>query len=366
MTGVLTSTRAATGCQVGYVNNQWAGGFTAEVQVTAGEAHSGWTLSWTWPSGQQVTSAWNAAVAQSGTVVTATNLAYNSEIPAGGSVSFGVQGTWAAANTAPAGFALNGVACAGIGAGPSPTGSAPPSSTPSPPGQPAGGCGSAVFCDGFENQAGGTPGGAWSVVSPDCSGTGTATVDSTVAHSGSRSVRINGGSGFCDHVFVRASADLTVIGRALFVRFYLRHSTALPAGHVAFLSIPDAADNNRALRMGGQNSALQWNRESDDATLPAQSPAGVAQSAPLPTGSWSCLEFGVSGTDGTLRTWLNGTAVAGLTEDGVPTPDIDQQWLNRTWRPSLTALRLGWESYSGAADTLWYDDIAVGTSRIGC
>ena len=52
--------------------------------------------------------------------------------------------------------------------------------------------------------------------------------------------------------------------------------------------------------------------------------------------------------------------------DGVPTPDIDQQWLARAWHPSVTDLRLGWESYAGDADTLWFDDVAVGSSRIGC
>ena len=371
--GALSTARvasAATGCQVDYANNQWAGGFTASLHLTVGDAHSGWALTWTWPSGQQVTSGWNAAVTQSGAVVTATNLAYNSAVPAGGSVDFGIQGTWSTANTIPTSFALDGVACTGLSASPAPSTVVPSSAAPSvgvssASQQPAG-CGSAVLCDGFENQVAGAPSGTWSVVYPDCSGTGTATVDTTVAHSGSRSVRVDGGSGYCNHVFVRASTDLTAIGQSLYVRFYVRHTTALPVDHVAFLSMPDAADSNKALRLGGQNAALQWNRESDDATLPVQSPVGVAQSAPLPTGAWSCLEFGVSGADGTLRTWLNGAAITGLTEDGVPTPDIDQQWLTRTWRPSLTALRLGWESYGGGTDTLWFDDVAVGASRIGC
>ncbi|WP_371688636.1 hypothetical protein [Micromonospora sp. KC207] len=45
---------------------------------------------------------------------------------------------------------------------------------------------------------------------------------------------------------------------------------------------------------------------------------------------------------------------------------MDGQWLKRTWRPQLTDLRLGWESYGEGADTLWFDDVAVGASRIGC
>ena len=63
---------------------------------------------------------------------------------------------------------------------------------------------------------------------------------------------------------------------------------------------------------------------------------------------------------------LDGAAITGLTADGVPTHDIDGQWYGRTWRPALTDLKLGWESYGGASDTLWFDDVALGSSRIGC
>lgn len=226
-------------------------------------------------------------------------------------------------------------------------------------------CASAVVCDGFETQTSTAPGGVWSVQYPDCSGSGKAVIDTAVAHSGTTSLRIDGGSGYCNHVFVRASADLSTM-TSVYVRFWIRHTTALPTAHVSFLSMPDAADGNRTLRMGGQNGALQFNRESDDATLPAQSPVGVSRSAPLPTSSWQCVEFGVNRSDGTLLTWLNGEPVAGLTEDGVPTADIDQQWLARRWRPALTALRLGWESYGGGTDTLWFDDVVVGAGRAGC
>jgi hypothetical protein len=32
----------------------------------------------------------------------------------------------------------------------------------------------------------------------------------------------------------------------------------------------------------------------------------------------------------------------------------------------VSNLKLGWESYGEGSDTLWYDDIAAGSSRIGC
>ena len=56
-----------------------------------------------------------------------------------------------------------------------------------------------------------------------------------------------------------------------------------------------------------------------------------------------------------------------LDQDGVPTQDIDKQWLNKVgWKPDLVDLKLGWESYGGQDMTLWFDDVAIGPARIGC
>ena len=85
------------------VTNQWNYGFTDTVTVTnpGTSATHGWTVTWTWPNGQQETSAWNASVSQSGSAVTATNLSYNGAIAAGGNTTFGVQGSWSGSNGVP-------------------------------------------------------------------------------------------------------------------------------------------------------------------------------------------------------------------------------------------------------------------------
>ncbi|GIJ46709.1 hydrolase [Virgisporangium aliadipatigenens] len=377
---------AATGCTVTYQPNAWTNGFTANVRLSGGDqALSGWTLTWTYPGDAKVTNAWNATVTQSGTAVTARDAGWNGTVPANGTAEFGVQGTYTGTLGAPTGFTLNGVACNGggtssptpsQGGSPSPSqgGSLSPSpSSPSPsqsgsprPSGPVG-CNGAALCDGFETQTGTTPSGGWTMSFPNCSGTGTATVDTGIARSGTKSLRVNGGGGYCNHVFVQSTVDLSRVGSVRYTRFYVRHTTALPATHTTFAAMRDSADGNKDLRMGGQNGALQWNRESDDATLPEQSPTGVSLSKPLPTNAWNCVEYTVDGAAGTLRTWLNGTEVTGLVVDGVPTHDVDSQWLARgNWRPALTDLRLGWESYGSDADTLWFDDVVVGTSRVGC
>ncbi|SCF27498.1 cellulose-binding domain-containing protein [Micromonospora chokoriensis] len=375
LTGPAT---AAQGCRVDYTANQWPGGFTATVKIAPGDtAVSGWTATWTYAGDERVTNGWNATVSQSGSTVTARSLSYNGSIPAGGSTEFGVQGTYGSSGGAPTGFTLNGVPCNGATPPPTtpppttpppttPPPTTPPPTTPPPTTPPPAGCAGAVLCDGFENQTGSTPSGDWAVVSPDCSGAGTATIDTATTHSGSRAVRINGAAGYCNHVFVKSTKNLGSVGSVRYGRIWMRHTTAQPTEHTTMVAMADSADGNKDLRLGGQNGALQWNRASDDATLPEQSPAGVAQSLPLPTNRWVCVEFMVDGSAGQLRTWVDGTAVTGLTADGAPTHDIDGQWYNRTWRPQLTDLKLGWESYGGGADTLWYDDVALGSSRIGC
>ncbi|GAA3424555.1 cellulose-binding domain-containing protein [Streptosporangium nondiastaticum] len=372
-----------TGCRVDYTVNQWQGGFTAQVKVTnLGAAVNGWRLRWTFGGDQRVTNAWNAQVGQSGTTVTATNVSWNASLPTGGTADFGLQGTWTAAGPGPADFTLNDVPCNGTGSpSPSVTPTATPTATPiatptvtptvtptaTPTVTPTGGsgCAGAAVCSGFEDQAG-VPAGDWQVVTPNCSGSGTAVIDTSVTHGGSRSLRINGGGGYCNHVFAGTTRDVSAIGPVVHARMWVRHTTALPAGHVSMITMADARDGGRDLRVGGQNGALQWNRESDDATLPEQSPAGVALSTPLPVGRWVCLRYEIDTTRQSIRTLVDDQEVAGLRVDGVPTQDVDSQWLRRTTAPRPTTLRLGWESYGGDQDTIWYDDVALSSSPLSC
>jgi hypothetical protein len=106
---------AAAGCQVSYsISSQWQGGFGAGVAVTnLGDPVNGWTLRWSFASGQSVTQAWNATVSQSGTAVTAANVSYNGALATGGSASFGFNGSWNGSNPIPSAFTLNGVTCTG-------------------------------------------------------------------------------------------------------------------------------------------------------------------------------------------------------------------------------------------------------------
>jgi len=72
---------------------------------------SGWTLKFTFGSGETVTSYWNSTVTQSGTAATAVNAPWNGTIPVNGSANFGYIASRTAAPTVPTNFKLNGVTC---------------------------------------------------------------------------------------------------------------------------------------------------------------------------------------------------------------------------------------------------------------
>ncbi|NMO34452.1 glycosyl hydrolase family 5 [Streptomyces sp. GMY01] len=100
-------------CKVAYGTNVWQGGFTADVTVTntGSAAVAPWQLAFTLPSGQRITSGWNATLSGQSSAVTAAGQSYNASIAPGGTVSFGFQGTYSGAFAKPSGFTLNGTAC---------------------------------------------------------------------------------------------------------------------------------------------------------------------------------------------------------------------------------------------------------------
>jgi O-glycosyl hydrolase len=104
-------------CHVTYTrNSQWTGppnGFTAQVTIanTGTTAISGWSLAFTFPGDQKITSNFNGGFSQTGENATLTNASYNGAIAPGASITDGFQGTWTSNDTSPTSFTLNGATC---------------------------------------------------------------------------------------------------------------------------------------------------------------------------------------------------------------------------------------------------------------
>ncbi|MFC8299120.1 glycoside hydrolase family 6 protein [Micromonospora orduensis] len=89
-----SSPPAGDGCYAEVALNQWAGGFTANVTVTAGKSDiNGWTVTVNLPAGTAVTGTWNAQATGTTGSVRFTNVSYNGRILGRQSTTFGFQGT---------------------------------------------------------------------------------------------------------------------------------------------------------------------------------------------------------------------------------------------------------------------------------
>ncbi|MEU7918856.1 extracellular catalytic domain type 1 short-chain-length polyhydroxyalkanoate depolymerase [Micromonospora zamorensis] len=104
---------SAGACRVGYTVNAWNNGLTASVTITntGTAAVNGWALAFTLPSGQVITSGWNAQYAPTSGAVTARNVSYNAAIAPNASVEIGFQATHTGGTGKPSSFALNGAVC---------------------------------------------------------------------------------------------------------------------------------------------------------------------------------------------------------------------------------------------------------------
>ncbi|MEU6432496.1 cellulose binding domain-containing protein [Microbispora sp. NPDC046973] len=102
-----------TGPRVAYTMSTWNNGFTASISITntGTSAIDGWTLGFTLPSGQTITSGWNATYSPSSGQVSARNVSYNATIAPGATIDIGFQATHTGNTAEPTAFTLNGVPC---------------------------------------------------------------------------------------------------------------------------------------------------------------------------------------------------------------------------------------------------------------
>jgi endoglucanase len=112
--GTQTPAPGPVSCSAAYsLTNSWSGGFQAQVVLTntGTSPISPWTLTWRFPGDQTISQMWNATQTQSGEQVTASSESYNATIAPSSSVTIGFTGTYAASDTTPASFSVNGTAC---------------------------------------------------------------------------------------------------------------------------------------------------------------------------------------------------------------------------------------------------------------
>jgi hypothetical protein len=233
-------------------------------------------------------------------------------------------------------------------------------------------CGSPALCDNFDQDTADTQPTGWSVVmgcNPQTQDTAVdggliIGVDSTEHHSGMNSVRVVGGDS-CGYYFVNKSA-VSSLGSQLYARFWVMFSGAPTANHNGFLSM--ATTSMAQLRLGFQGNVVDWNAFPPDCTLPDLDPQGEAESVATEASTWTCMELHVDETSGEIEFWLNGTSVSGLGYSGMgpSTQGVNDQWASGVPTPLVpTSFGLGWLGLNNQY-TVWYDDVVLSGSRIGC
>jgi poly(3-hydroxybutyrate) depolymerase len=100
-------------CRITVTVSPWNTGLTENFTITntGTSAINGWSLVFTLPGGQSITSGWSATYSPSSGQVTARNVSYNAAIAPNASVSVGFQASHTGNTAVPTAFALNGAAC---------------------------------------------------------------------------------------------------------------------------------------------------------------------------------------------------------------------------------------------------------------
>jgi poly(hydroxyalkanoate) depolymerase family esterase len=101
-------------CRVAATVNAWNNGLTENITITntGTTAINGWSLGFTLPGGQTITSGWNANYSPSSGQVTARDVGNNAMIAPNASTTIGFQATHTGNTAKPASFTLNGATCA--------------------------------------------------------------------------------------------------------------------------------------------------------------------------------------------------------------------------------------------------------------
>jgi len=219
----------------------------------------------------------------------------------------------------------------------------------------------------------------------------TITVETTRAFSGTHAVKVSVAEAPADKTYRSAmlafqGSKLPVSGNALFGRmmFWLESSPTKDV-HWTFIDgygMVPGKNYHAFYRYGGQHpvtnggtfagNQLMANYETPDTYQTP--PVGISSDCYLhanqkvvPVGKWACAEWSFDGTKNQMRFWLDGNELTDLAMNGTG-QGCGAQSQDFVWTaPSFERIDVGWESYQADdARTMWIDDVAIGTERLGC
>jgi len=217
-----------------------------------------------------------------------------------------------------------------------------------------------LVCDDFESMTVGMPPSGY-VLESGGGAPGEITVTDQTAHAGRQSVFVNGNT-FSSLFTKKGPPVFPQASNSYYVRFWIRLSNEFPSGHGTFVEAgPDETKNENEIRIGFHVNQLEVNRMPGDAEQLSNGGNynDPASGIHFVEATWHCVEVLFDGGHDELRVWFEGSEVPELHVTDWKRGDVG-------WSPAYAAVRFGYEMYGSAPLQVWYDDIAIGTGRIGC
>jgi hypothetical protein len=229
------------------------------------------------------------------------------------------------------------------------------------------GCQGALICDDFESYTD-KPTTPWTV-NVDGGGAGKVVIDTAQHNSGTKSVKLTtSGAATYQRAFISLTKPFPVANNAFYGRMMIYATKAANDG-VHWTMIQGEGSRTDGItradvRYGGQHQqSLMANYDSTGKA----SDCWQHSETKMPEGKWACMEWYFEGATNTQKFWLDGQAIDDLTVVGQGQGCISQDTEGKWLFPSFERLFVGWESYqTDDAREVWIDDVAVGTTQIGC
>jgi hypothetical protein len=289
----------------------------------------------------------------SGGVAGTTGSAGTSGGSAGVTGDAGTSGTAGVNGTAGTSGAAGSGGHAGTGAGGAATGTA---GTTGAGGSGASACpANSTFCSGFEEASGppvNMPVGTATLEAYNGTFTDLMTLDTTVFHSGKQSLKVLTGTGTSAYKML----SVPIPGPAFWVHMYVRSDDTFgdsTAVHNTFFQGVLTPDPNGS---GQVQVAEQWCQvllNVNDTLYPTGLSSCSTTGPTLSPNVWHCVEAFFDGTNGIVQVYGDSTKL------------IDAE----NWAPATETyggFQFGFRQVSGPARNMWYDDVVVGTTRVGC
>jgi hypothetical protein len=212
-----------------------------------------------------------------------------------------------------------------------------------------------TFCAGFEDAM--LPTGAiYKVNAAPGEWTRDFEIDTTVAKSGKSSLKLKSpsGSGSAYQMLAVPAPP----GEKFWARFYIRQA-ATDIGivdHNVFAGASDTSEPNGSVMIEFAEDVGVSLNTSDDVRWPAGFGriGGDVKPFTLAKGEWHCIEISYDGKARAQQVYVNGVL------------KIDAMDYPKTVAKPLAFFKFGFNSLHGPHRSVWYDDVAVSSTRPGC